>query len=81
MIVAYPVENSEKLTNHDGQVLPDCFLIPKGTTAKQFAGVIHRDLMESFIYAMNARTKMRMKDTYILEDGDIIQIVSAKSRR
>ncbi len=81
MIVAYPVEDSQKLTNHDGQVLPDCFLVPKGTTAKQFAGVIHSDLMESFIYAMNARTKMRMKDTYILEHGDIIQIVSAKSRR
>ncbi len=81
MIVAYPVENSERLTNHDGQVLPDCFLVTKGTTAKQFAAVIHTELAESFIYAMNARTKMRLKDTYILEHGDIIQIVSAKSRR
>ena len=81
MIVAYPVENSEKLTNHDGQVLPDCFLVPKGTTAKDFAGVIHTELAESFIYAMNARTKRRLKDTYELENGDIIQIVSAKSRR
>jgi ribosome-binding ATPase YchF (GTP1/OBG family) len=81
MIVAYPVENAEKLTNHDGQVLPDCFLVPKGTTAKQFAGVIHTELAESFIYAMNARTKRRLKDTYELQGGDIIQIVSAKSRR
>jgi len=37
MIVAYPVEDPEKLTNSQGQVLPDCFLVTKGTTAKQFA--------------------------------------------
>jgi len=81
MIVAYPVEDPEKLTNSQGQVLPDCFLVTKGTTAKQFAGVIHSDLMEGFIYAMNVRTKMRLKDSYKLQDKDIIQIVSAKSRR
>ncbi len=81
MIVAYPVENPEKLTDHEGHVLPDCFLVPKGTTTRQFAEVIHTELAEGFIYALNVRTKMRLKDTYILENGDIIQIVSTKSRR
>jgi len=81
MITVYPVEDAEKLTNHHGHVLPDCFLVPKGTTAKQFAGIIHTELAESFIHAVDARTKRRLGDTYILEDNDIIQIVSAKSRR
>ncbi|TRO50577.1 DUF933 domain-containing protein [Candidatus Bathyarchaeota archaeon] len=81
MINVYPVEDAEKLTNHQGHVLPDCFLVPKGTTAKQFAGVIHSDLAESFIHAVDARTKKRLGDTYILQNNDIIQIVSAKSRR
>lgn len=81
MITVYPVEDAEKLTNHQGHVLPDCFLVPKGTTAKQFAGVIHTELAESFIHAIDARSKRRLGDTYILEDNDIIQIVSAKSRR
>jgi ribosome-binding ATPase YchF (GTP1/OBG family) len=81
MIVAYPVEDPEKLTDSQGRVLPDCFLVAQGTTAKQFAGVIHSDLMEGFIYAMNARTKRRLKDSYELQDKDVIQIVSAKSRR
>ena len=81
MITVYPVEDSEKLTNHHGHVLPDCFLVPKGTTAKQFAGVIHTDLAEGFIHAVDARSKMRLGDTYILQNNDIIQIVSAKSRR
>jgi hypothetical protein len=81
MITVYPVEDAEKLTDHRGHVLPDCFLVPRGTTAKQFAGEIHTDLAEGFIYAINARTKKRLGDTYILENDDVIQIVSAKGRR
>ena len=81
MITVYPVEDAEKLTDHRGNVLPDCYLVPRGTTAKQFAAEIHTDLAEGFIYAIDARTKKRLGDTYILEDRDVIQIVSAKGRR
>ena len=81
MITVYPVENAEKLSNHQGQVLPDCYLVPVGTTSKQFAALIHTELAESFIFALNARTKQRLSDSYILENNDVIQIVSAKSRR
>jgi len=81
MITVYPVENAEKLTNHHGHVLPDCYLVPRGTTAKQFAALIHTELAEGFIYALDARTKKRLGDTYILQDRDVIQIVSARGRR
>ena len=81
MITVYPVEDAEKLSNHHGHVLPDCYLVPKGTNAKEFAGIIHTDLAEGFIHAIDARTKKRLGDTYILQNNDIIQIVSAKSRR
>jgi ribosome-binding ATPase YchF (GTP1/OBG family) len=81
MITVYPVEDAEKLTDHRGHVLPDCFLVTRGTTAKQFAAEIHTDLAEGFIYAIDARTKKRLGDTYILEKNDVIQIVSAKGRR
>jgi ribosome-binding ATPase YchF (GTP1/OBG family) len=81
MITVYPVEDSEKLTNHQGHILPDCFLVPKGTNAKQFAEIIHTELAEGFIHAVDARTKKRLGDSYILNENDIIQIVSAKSRR
>jgi ribosome-binding ATPase YchF (GTP1/OBG family) len=81
MVIVYPVEDSDKLTNHQGQVLPDCYLVPRGTTAKQFAGEIHSDLQEGFLFAVDARSKKRLGDSYILEDNDIIQIVSAKGRK
>ena len=81
MITVYPVEDPEGLTDHSGHVLPDCYLVPRGTTSKQLASEIHSDLAEGFIYAVDARTKRRLGDTYIIEKNDVIQIVSAKGRR
>ena len=80
MIVVYPVENVERLSNHDGQVLPDVYLTPYGTTAKEFAYMIHTELGEGFIHAVNVRTKRRLGENYILESGDVIKILSAKRR-
>jgi hypothetical protein len=38
---------------------------------------VHTDIGERFLYAVDARTKMRIKDTYELREGDIVRIVSA----
>ncbi len=81
MIVVYAVHNASTLTDSDGHVLPDAFLVPEGITAKEFAGVIHTDLMESFIHGIDARTKMRVGDKHILKDRDVLQIVSAKGSK
>ena len=80
-IPVYPVEDAEKYTNHQGRVLPDCYLVPQGTTTKQFASLIHTELGESFIFAIDARTKKRLGEAHALNKDDIIQIVAAKSRR
>jgi hypothetical protein len=78
MITIYPVEDPEKLTDHKGRVLPDAYLVPYGTTAKQFAEVIHSDLAAGFLYATEVRSKMRVADNYVLKDQDVITITSAK---
>jgi ribosome-binding ATPase YchF (GTP1/OBG family) len=78
MITVYPVQDSTSLTDGDGNILPDVYLVPEGTTAKEFAGHIHTDLMDSFIHAIDARTKMRISDKHVLKDRDVICIVSAK---
>lgn len=80
MITVYPVEDAEHLTNHDGQVLPDAYLVPNGITAHQFAYVIHTELGENFIYAIDARNKRRIGEDTVLKDRDVISIVSAKKR-
>jgi ribosome-binding ATPase YchF (GTP1/OBG family) len=80
MIAIYPVENVERLSNHNGHVLPDVYLISYGTTAKEFAYMIHTELGEGFIHAINVRTKRRLGEDYILRGGDVIKIFSAKRR-
>ena len=81
MITVYPVHDSNSLSDSDGNVLPDVYLVPEGTNAKEFAGHIHTDLMESFIHGIDARTKMRISDKHELKDRDVIKIVSAKGSK
>ena len=80
MITVYPVEDLEHLSDHNGRVLPDAYLVPRGTTAHQFAYIIHTELGEGFIYAVDARHKTRIGEDAILKDKDVISIVSAKKR-
>jgi hypothetical protein len=80
MITVYPVEDLEHLADHNGRVLPDAYLVPYGTTARQLAYMIHTELGESFIYAVEAREKKRVGEDHILKDRDVISIISAKKR-
>ncbi|RLF48515.1 MAG: redox-regulated ATPase YchF, partial [Thermoplasmata archaeon] len=76
MIVVYPVEDENHLTDKDGNVLPDAYLMPKGSTALDLAYKVHTDLGENFIRAINARTKRVVGHDYELKNGDIIKIVA-----
>jgi len=80
MIVVYPVEDLEHLSDHKGKVLPDAYVVPYGTNARQLAYKIHTELGEGFIYAVDARKKRRIGENHVLEDRDVVSIVSAKKR-
>lgn len=80
MITVYPVENVERLSDHSGRVLPDVYLVPYGITARQLAYMIHTELGEGFIYAVEARERRRVGEDYVLKDRDVISIISAKRR-
>jgi len=78
LIIVYPVEDETKLTDHEGRVLPDAFLVRKGTTAKELAYKVHTDLGENFIRAINVRTHRTVGNDYVLQGDDVITIVSRK---
>ncbi len=80
MITVYPVEDANRYTDHHGNVLPDVYLVPKGTTARELAYMIHTDLGKSFLYAIDAKSKRRVGEDYVLQDNDVIKIVAAKAR-
>lgn len=76
MIVVYPVEDETHLTDGQGRVLPDAFLMKNGSTPHDLAFQVHSDIGNGFLYAVDAKSKMRIKESTILKNGDIIKIVS-----
>jgi ribosome-binding ATPase len=76
-IVVYPVEDENKYTDHFGNVLPDAILLKKGSTTLDLASTIHTDIAKNMLYAIDARTKLRLSKEHVLKDNDIIKIVSA----
>ncbi len=78
LIEVYPVENENTWADSRGRILPDVYLVPNGTTAKEFAALVHTDLAKNFITAIDGRTKMKVKEDYILKKGDVIKIVAGK---
>lgn len=79
-IVVYPVEDETRLTNKDGQVLPDSRLVPRGSTVRDLAASVHADLAEGLLHAIDCKTKQRISGDKQLSDGDVIKIVSTMSR-
>jgi len=78
MIVVYPVYDEKKLTDKDGNVLPDAHIVPLDMNIRDFVKEkIHSDLAKNFIYAIDARSKIKLGKDYILKNNDVIKIVSA----
>jgi len=78
-ICVYPVSDINKYTDNKSNVLPDAFLVKKGTLLKNFVrDKIHTDLADHFIFGIDARTKKRLGENYELRHNDVIKIVSAK---
>ncbi|MFH1473571.1 MAG: redox-regulated ATPase YchF [Candidatus Aenigmatarchaeota archaeon] len=77
-IAVFPVENESKMSDKKGNVLPDVFLLPKGSTALDMAYKVHTDIGDKFIGAIDARTKKRVSADYELKNGDILSIQSRR---
>ena len=78
LIVVYPVEDENHLTDKEGRILPDAHFMKKGSTAKDLAYKVHTDLGDNFIRAIDAKTKRVIGADYELKDGDVIRIVADK---
>ncbi len=77
-IVVYPVEDEHKFTDSSGRILPDAYLMKRGSRAKDLAYAVHSDIGKGFLYAIDARTKRRLGERYELADGDVIKVVYAR---
>jgi ribosome-binding ATPase YchF (GTP1/OBG family) len=75
MITVYPVEDEHKLCDQKGNVLPDALLIPRGSKPRDLAYLVHTDIGEGFMHALDARSCRRVSSDYELEDCDVISII------
>ena len=78
--VVYPVEDETRLCDKDGRVLPDAKLMRQGATARDLARVVHADIAKGFLFGIDCRTKQRVGADHVLQNGDVIKIVSSMSR-
>ena len=67
---------ANKLADSKGNVLPDCFLLPPGSTALDFAFFLHTDFGKGFIKAIDARSKRALGKDYALKNRDALEIVT-----
>ncbi len=74
-IAVFPA-SANKLSDSNGNILPDCFLLPENSTALDFAYTIHTDLGKGFIKAIDARTKKAVGKDYKLKNGDALEIIT-----
>lgn len=68
--------SATKLGDSKGNILPDCFLLPPGSTALDFAYFLHTDFGKNFIKAINAKTKMVLGKDYKLKPRDALEIMT-----
>ena len=76
LIAVYPVEDETHFTDSQSRVLPDAYLVPRESTAHDLAYKVHTDIGDSFIRAIDCRSKRIIGKDYELQDGDIIKIVA-----
>ncbi|KDE58865.1 translation-associated GTPase [Halostagnicola sp. A56] len=78
-ITAYPVEDASKWSDGSGNVLPDAFLLPDGSTPVDLAYAVHSDIGDGYLHAVDAKSSREIADTHELEEGDVVKIVSTAS--
>ncbi len=77
----YPVEDAKNLSDKKGNILPDAYLVPQGYVAKDLAREIHSEVAKKMLYALDARSGLRLPHDYILRDRDVISIITAARKK
>jgi len=74
-IAVFPA-SPNKLEDSKGNILADCFLVPNGTTALDFAFKLHTDIGNNFVKAVDAKTGKAVGKEHILKHRDGIEIIT-----
>ena len=59
LVAVYPVQDPNKWMSGKGHVLPDTFLVKKGTNPKELAGIIHTDFAKDIWVQLTAEAERK----------------------
>ncbi len=76
-IAIFPA-GAKKLADSEGNVLPDCLLMPGDSTAQDFAFKLHTDMGKGFIRAIDVKKKTMVGKGHLLKHRDAVEIVFKK---
>lgn len=80
-ICVYPVSDANTYSDNKENILPDAFLIKKGTKLRDFVrDKIHSDLAKNFMFGIDAKSKKRLGENYELQNKDVIKIVVSSKK-
>jgi ribosome-binding ATPase YchF (GTP1/OBG family) len=80
-ICVYPVSDVNAFSDNKGNILPDAFLVKKGTRLRDFVrDKIHSEIAENFMFGIDAKTKKRLGENYELQDKNVIKIVTSSKK-
>jgi len=67
-----------KMIDSNGRTLADCFLLPCGSTALDFAYKLHTDFGENFVKAIDVKKRIPVGKEHLLKHLDVIEIKASK---
>ncbi len=73
--VAFPVVDEKRLTDSQGRVLPDAYLLDENATPKDLAEKVHTEVAKNYKGAIDCRTGLKIRNDKPLENGQIIKII------
>ncbi|WP_336133951.1 redox-regulated ATPase YchF [Natronomonas amylolytica] len=75
MVAVFP-GSSGGLGTADGKILPDCFLLPEGSTTSDFAYHIHSDLGDGLLHGVDCRAERQISSDHELSHRDVVELVT-----
>jgi ribosome-binding ATPase len=81
MNVVYPVADPSRLSDKEGNVLPDAYLMANGSTVEDLAKEIHTDLAKGILHAVDIRSGLRLPVNYLIKDRDVLSIISTMKKK
>ena len=76
-IAIFPA-GTKKLADSEGNILPDCILMPKDSTALDFAFKLHTDMGKGFIRAIDVKKNQMIGKEHVLQNRDAVEIIFKK---